>query len=282
MHDVTDEFSTLMSYGRGEVTYVLMDEMLALILDHLDDAAPGGLIGVYLYGSAATRQLQHDSDIDLLMLTSRSLTDGERTELVAPLLNISGWKGHAESFPEAASRRPIELTSLVYDDVHALTASPRLDFQYGEWLRTEFEAGTVPKSRVDPDVVILLATALHSNEALRGPKMDELLQAVPEALLRRCMVASIPGLLEELPSDQRNVLLTLARIVVTLEAGNIVAKDVAAETIAQRLSGNERGLLEYARAGYLGELSDEWADEVADATALASTLAALAYEADAR
>ncbi|NWN89134.1 MAG: DUF4111 domain-containing protein [Micrococcaceae bacterium] len=178
-----------------------MNGQLAPIMGHLEDAAPGGLIGVYLYGSATTGQLQPDSDVDLLMVTGRSLTDGERANLVALLLNVSGWKGHGESFPEAANRRPIELTSLVHDDVRPLADTPRLDFQYGEWLCTKFEAGIVPQSRIDSD------------------------------------------LLEEYSSDQRNVLLTLARIVVTLETGDIVTKDVAAQTIVQRQLCSLRRLL---------------------------------------
>ena len=111
-----------------------MDELLAPILSHLDQSTPGDLIGFYLYGSATTTGLRPDSDIDTLILTHRSLTDCERSGLVSLLLKVSGWRGHAGRFPDAAARQPLEVTSLVLD-------------------------GRLPQPVCDPEVVALLALA---------------------------------------------------------------------------------------------------------------------------
>ena len=83
------------------------DTAVGPVQDHLDRQDPGGVLGVYLYGSATTGGLRHDSDIDLLVVTRRSLTGGERAALVSVLLTHSGWSGHAADFPEVAHRRPI-------------------------------------------------------------------------------------------------------------------------------------------------------------------------------
>ncbi|MFI5563296.1 aminoglycoside adenylyltransferase domain-containing protein [Amycolatopsis japonica] len=232
------------------------------LLDHLDREDPGGVLGLYLYGSAAAGGLKPDSDVDLLLVTRRSLDEEERAALVSLLLRLSGWRGHADRFPDAVDRRPIELTGLVAGGEPA-----RRDFQYGEWLREEFVEGRLPEPADDPDVVILAATAHAAHRLLRGRALVEVLDPVPPELLRDAALRVIPGLLSEIDGDERNVLLTLARIVVTVETGRIVSKDTAAAMVGGGV------LLERARAGYLGTASDDWTGLSAEVVSLASALA---------
>ncbi|MFE1932523.1 aminoglycoside adenylyltransferase domain-containing protein [Streptomyces sp. NPDC059474] len=250
-----------------------MDELIAPLLKHLDRENPGDVVGVYLYGSASTSGLRADSDIDLLMVTHRSLTAPERAALVSLLLGISGWHGHAERFPDAAHRRPIELTSIVIADVHPLIDTPRCDFQYGEWLRPDLTHGHLPQPTNDPDAVVLLATTHSACRVLRGPAFGDVVTSVPSELLRKAVLAVIPDILEQIGGDERNVLLTLARILVTLDTGQIVSKDAAAEAVAQTLTTTDRDLLERARAGYLGTITDDWTGLTSRVTELAHTLA---------
>jgi len=255
-----------------------MDELLAPILSHLDQSSPGDVIGFYLYGSATTTGLRPESDIDLLILTRRSLTDCERSALVSLLLEASGWKGHAGQFPEAAARQPLEVTSLVLDDLRPLTVSPRCDFQYGEWLREDLLAGLLPQPSHDPDVVALLAAAQESHEVLRGQAFEDLLDPIPPELLRQALLAVIPDVVQEIAGDERNSLLTLARIIVTLDTGQVVSKDAAAQAVAPKLTEKDRVLLEYARAGYLGQISDDWSEQSSQAKTLAHTMAEFAKQ----
>ena len=255
-----------------------MDELVEPILEFLDREDPGDVVGVYLYGSAVSSRLRVDSDIDLLMLTRRSLTQSERAALVSALLCTSGWKGHAKTFPDAASRRPIELTSIVRDEVQKGAEWPQHDFQYGEWLRAGLVAGTLPQSATDPDSVILLATALSAHRVLRGPALEEIVPGVPQTMLRRAVIDNVPKILHELRGDERNTVLTLARSIVTLDTGKIVSKDVAVDVVAPMLIEPDRNLLEYARADYLGHVDDDWNDLTTEATSLAETLVTMAEQ----
>lgn len=248
-------------------------EQLAPVLLHLDREDPGDVAGVYLIGSAVSSGLRPDSDVDLLVLTRRSMRSAERASLVRTLLAVSGWRGHAERFPEAAGRRPVELTGLVIGEQRPVTADPRRDFQYGEWLREEFVDGGLPLPANDPDVVILAATAQAAHRVLRGPALGDLLAPVPREELSRAAIAIIPDVLEEGKGDERNALLTLARILITVETGRIVSKDAAAEAVAVSLAGEERTLMERARAGYLGIAADDWSGSASAARALARSLA---------
>jgi streptomycin 3"-adenylyltransferase len=251
-----------------------MDELIAPVLDHLDRKNPGEIVGVYLYGSATAAGLRPDSDIDLLVLTRRSLTIDERAALISLLLTVSGWGGHSKRFSEVADRRPIELTSVVIDDDdQSWRHKPRHDFQYGEWLREDLINGHIPHSEDDPDVITLIATAQLSHRVLRGPALSNVVTSVTPDLLKNAVLAVIPDILEDIDGDERNTLLALARILVTLATGEIVSKDAAAEAIAPTLTAPDRDLLQRARAGYLATAADDWTGLTTRVVTLAHTLA---------
>lgn len=256
-----------------------MEALLAPVLSYLDEYRPADLVGAYLYGSAASSGLRQDSDVDLLVLTRTTLYEAERASLVSMLLSVSGWRGHAAEFPDVADRRPLELTSLVVADVDPLPQTPRRDFQFGEWLRAELLDGHVPPAVSDPDVVVLLATAKSAHRVLRGQPLDALVAPVPPELLRHAQLALLPELLNDPAGEERFFLLTLARILVTIETGQIVAKDVAAQRVAPRLTGQDRVLVELAGRDYLGLAHVNWADHYHQVVALAPKLVGLIRQA---
>ncbi len=255
-----------------------VDSQLAPVLRHLERNAAGDIAGAYLFGSAVSSGLRPDSDVDLLVLTRRTMTTGERLALIDVLLGLSGWKGHSARFREAADRRPIELTSLVLQEVRPWTSAPRRDFQYGEWLREQLLEHHIPEPEVDPDILVLAATAQAAHQVMVGPPLRTLLDPVPPEMLREAMVASIPDILAEIEGDERNTLLVLARMLVTLDTGRIVPKDIAANAIVPSLAAQDRVLMERARDGYLGVEEDLWGDSTAATVALVHSLARRALD----
>ncbi|WP_449278933.1 aminoglycoside adenylyltransferase domain-containing protein [Leucobacter sp. GX24907] len=231
---------------------------LRLIQAHLAEHNPGTVLGLYLYGSTISRERGPDSDLDLLLITRASLGKDERQALTGLLLELSGWSGHAHTDPEAATRRPIELTSIAIGDEHPATHHSGHDYQYGEWLRSELYAGAIPEPQYDPDTPILLATAQSGHQRLHGAALSSLVSTIPEAMLRRAGLEVIPTLFDELTGDERNVLLTLARIAFTSSSGRIVSKSRAADWAAARLTTASEATLLLARAEYLGEASVDW------------------------
>ena len=246
------------------------------LVDHLRSRRPGDTVGIYLYGSAVAGGLRPDSDIDLLVLARRSLSTTERESLTRLLLSTSGWRGHRTPFPEAGDRRPIELTILVVGEDHPWVAQPHYDYQYGEWLRADISAGHMLRPADESDILLLVATALDCHRVLYGPALTEIVAPLAPETIRDAAVAVLPDLLDGLAGDERNALLTVARIVVTVETGRIVSKDAAARYIAEQLSDADRGPIELALAGYLGTADDEWSGRTAQVHDLASRLAARA------
>lgn len=262
------------------------------LLDGLAPVLPRSLMGLYLCGSAARGDPGPHSDLDFLGIVEHSLSAHQRHDLTAALLELSGWSGHAESFPDAAHRRPVEFTAVVGDDVAAWDDPPQMDYQYGEWLRAELvtatASGEAPEPLQNPDLVLFLADARQHYIALdipssqSSPPLEELLASPPQQLVAQTCQDALPELLGELSAsekssevigqddgpgelskvhgDERNVLLTLARMVVTVQTGRIVSKPEAAEQVMRQLTSTEADVLEAAAEEYRGQRIVDWAD----------------------
>mgnify|MGYP000902866182 CR=1 FL=1 len=66
-------------------------QALTIIKEVLDNQ----LVGVYLYGSAVTGGLRPNSDVDILVITNRGLSERTRRELAEKLMQISGRPGES-------------------------------------------------------------------------------------------------------------------------------------------------------------------------------------------
>jgi aminoglycoside 9-adenylyltransferase len=224
------------------------------------------VVAVYLFGSAVVGGLRPKSDVDVLVIVDRPLPEATRTKLVEGLMRISGPVG------DAMGRRPIELTVLSRSDIVPWRYPPTHQLVYGEWLRHEIENGRIAPSSADPDLAIVLKNVRDRSVPLLGPDASVVLDPVPIADVRRAMQESLPVLIAGMSGDERNVLLTLARMWLTAAEGVIAPKDTAADWAIAQLHGEEASLLDLARRGYLGEYADSWAGEEARVSALVTTM----------
>ncbi|MEU1983920.1 aminoglycoside adenylyltransferase family protein [Nocardia sp. NPDC019395] len=211
-----------------------------------------GLIGLFLYGSAVAGGLRHDSDLDLLAVVDTSLRCDVRKKLAGTLMRVSG------RWPRSGPARPVELTVVVHDELVPWRYPPRADFVYGEWLRAEFERGYLPAPAEDPDLTILATMVRNSSLTLFGPPADRILDPVPVRDLIRAIEAGLPELIAGPDGDERNVVLTLARMWITAETGAVISKADAAQELIPRLPAEHAAVLRLARAGYAGEAADSW------------------------
>ncbi|MGW4113623.1 aminoglycoside adenylyltransferase family protein [Actinosynnema sp. NPDC004786] len=221
------------------------------VVELVGDVLGGEVVGAYLHGSAVLDRLRPASDVDVLVVARRSLEPGERRALVRGLLDTPG-------------DRPVELTVVAHPEVRPWRYPPTGDFLYGEWLRGEFEAGAVPEPAPMPDLALLVTAVLAGDHPLAGPPPARVLDPVPRADVVRASTAAIPALLADVEHDTRNVVLTLARIWVTVATGEIRSKAAAADWAASRLPPRHRAVLEHAKRLYLGFRYDEerWSDEL--------------------
>lgn len=230
-------------------------DQLEKIVRLVDDTIGSKILGTCLHGSAVHGGLKPASDVDVLVVVADTLDDRERRILVDGLLLISGRRVGA---------RPVELTVVVQSGVRPWRYPPTCDFLYGDWLRQEIEADGPPQPQPMPDLALVFAMALAGNRPLSGPPPADLLDPVPPKDLVRASVDGIPALLDDLPGDTRNVVLTFARIWTTLATGEITSKDAAADWALVHLPPEHQPVLDHAKQLYLTRRYDEetWSDEL--------------------
>jgi streptomycin 3"-adenylyltransferase len=192
----------------------------------------------------------------VLVVSRRQTTRAEKQRLVDRLLAVSGHRTPAGRW------RRVELTIVVESEIRPWRYPPSFDFQYGDWLRDEFERGSLEPwpTTTNPDLAALITMVLLAGTAVLGPPPAEVFDPVPHDDLVRAIVGEIGLLLGDLDSDTRNVLLTLARIWSTVDTGVIRSKDAAADWALERLPEQHRPVLARARAIYVGDEDEHWGD----------------------
>nr|WP_312970279.1 aminoglycoside adenylyltransferase family protein [Brucella intermedia] len=233
--------------------HAAIPEEAAKALIVLQECLGSSLQALYLHGSAVNGGLRPNSDVDLLAVCDRNPAPETSALLVDRLMQISGRHPVAPGMP-----RCLEVMIFLRQDLAASRYPARCAFIYGEWLRDEFEAGIVPQAHTDPEYTLVLAQAGQEAISLVGPTREHLLPSVPHEDVRRAIADALPALIGNLAGDERNVLLTLARMWYTLETGTFVPKDAAAEWALSLVSSETAAALALAQAAYRGAAVDDW------------------------
>ncbi|MGD9941913.1 MAG: AadA family aminoglycoside 3''-O-nucleotidyltransferase [Burkholderiaceae bacterium] len=229
---------------------------LADALAVLERNLAGSLRAVHLFGSAVDGGLKPHSDIDLLVTVGAPLDEPVRRALMKDLMSISAWPG------TDATRRALEVTLIVHEEVVPWRYPPLREMQFGEWLRHDLQAGRIEPATVDHDLAILLTKARKHSLNLLGPPASTLFDPVPVADLVTALRDTVAHWNEQADwqGDERNVVLALARIWFSLATGAIASKEAAAAWALERVPDEHRAVLSMARAAYLGSAADGLAD----------------------
>lgn len=217
------------------------------VASRLQRALPDDLVAVYLHGSAVLGGFRWDrSDLDLLVLTGRPLTDAQTLALPAVLASVA--------YPSNG----LELSVLTAAEAARPTfPEPRFQLHVGTegWDRRM----TVADGRArggDRDLVLHVAVCRETGLAVVGPPPTTTLAVVPVEEIRAAAIDEIRWALEHDPPPEY-VILTAARAWRYVETGQIVSKTEAgqwaerrtpdAPVIAAALSRQQGGTVEVLR-----------------------------------
>ena len=244
-----------------------LPSLVSTVREILKQQLGSQLKALYLFGSATMGQLRPTSDVDLLGLIDGEIEPSAREALLLRLMSVSSCKDSS-----GRKNRPVELLLFQRASFDAGLSPPVCEFRYGEWLRSEYESGSVPGPVASHDFSILLRQARDSCLVLLGDSAADALPVISDEALRRAVLDSLEELLGNLRGDERNVILTLARMWWTIERGGVTTKDGAAEWAMARSSARVASALEIARDAYRGtrgrfDVDDSMALDVADALA---------------
>lgn len=222
-----------------------VDELIVTLTEQIRATLGERLVGIYLYGSLTTGAFDDASDIDLLVVTDTILPEvmvGQLRDLHQRFASgDSVWATEFEVsyIPKAPVRR--------YDGIDMV--HPRLDRGRGEKLYLMSH---------DSDWVVQRHLARELGVALVGPPPDTLIDPVTPNDMRRAMRdllrtwnealrADATGL--QRTGDQSYRVLSLCRILFTLEEGKVASKPAAARWAMERLESRWCPLIVRALAG---------------------------------
>lgn len=210
------------------------------------------LQAIHLYGSAVEGGLRPESDLDLLVTVASPPDEPLRQALLRELLMVSAPPGMNRTL------RALEVTVIVHNEVVPWRYPPRRELQFGEWLRGEILQGIVKPAVVDIDLAILLKKARQASIALLGPAAEELFEPVPTQDFYQALSDSLSqwNARPDWAGDERNIVLTVARIWYSTVTAEIVPKDVAAAWLAKQLPAELQSIVLEARQAYLGHDSN--------------------------
>jgi predicted nucleotidyltransferase len=241
--------------AKGRLQPAVEEQQLEQTLALVRDVLGRDLLGAYLHGSLVLGGLRPRSDLDLFVVSKRPTAREEKRRLIDGLMLISGSDSPGGLWP-------MELTIVVESEVRPWHYPPKFDFQYGEWLRPQFQGGDVEPwpTTTSGDLASLITMVLLANRPMLGPPPNEVLDPVPREDYMAAIVDGIDELLRDVDWDTRNVILTLARIWSTVATGDIRSKDAAADWALSRLPAEHRDVLARARAIYVGDQEERWVD----------------------
>ena len=235
-----------------------VSQVCAVIEHHLAST----LQAIHLYGSTLDGGLKPYSDIDLLVTVSERPDEAIRQALLLDLLTVSVLPG------EDKTLRALEVTVIAHNEVVPWRYPARRELQFGEWLRKDLLTGIFEPAVLDIDLAILLTKARQHSIALVGPAAEELFEPVPEHDFFKGLTDTMKkwNSFADWVGDERNIVLTLARIWYSAATGSIVSKDIAADWVLERLPIEYQSILHEAQQAYLGHIEDNLAAH-ADQTA---------------
>jgi len=225
--------------------YPEVNALLQELLESAQTILGDHFVGMYLFGSLASGDFDQDSDIDVVVVTGDEISGDLFSALQAIHARInagdSPWAIQMEVsyIPQHALRR--------YDPANAL--HPHIDRGRGE---------SLGMMQHDSSWVIQRYTLRERGITLAGPAPQTLIDPVLPHDLRQAMLAILKGWALQILEDpaqikhrggQSYTVLSICRILYTLQYGTVVSKPVAAHWAQETLDNQWTPLIERTWTG---------------------------------
>ena len=216
-------------------------------------------VGAYLQGSVAEGAADLESDCDFLIVVHRPLTAAAFSDLAALHASLprrpGHWSRHLEgSYPVAAALATLS----------GLGAG---------WAYVGHGSAVLERDSTHGNTPVLRRILLERGITLDGPAAKTLVEPIPDEVIRgysrRQLVECLRGFESWSTKDawsQRYSVLTVARLICSIETGQVVSKGGAARWASRRLDPHWRPLVEHvlARRGstpYADPPDYEWVEQ---------------------
>lgn len=222
-----------------------VNAILQKLLESVKNVLGSHFIGMYLEGSLANGDFDQDSDIDFVVVTDDAVSENLFSELQAMherIATIDSWCAiqlEGSYISQYALRR--------HDPEHAL--HPNIERGNGERLKMVYH---------DDTWIIHRYILRERGITLIGPDPKTLIDPISSNELRRAMLPTLKGWATQIlnnPNEiisrgyQSYIVLTLCRILYTLQLGDVVSKPKAERWVKETVSEKWKALIDRAWVG---------------------------------
>ena len=242
-----------------------VQNQLERLVSRLKEILKTNLMGVYLHGSLAMDCFNFQrSDIDLLVVTRRTLTPRIRSSVACALLTLS------------LAPAPVELSVIKRADLRPWRHPCPYDFHFSESWRGNFERFLAEPAyrwaapeRGDPDLAGHITVLRSRGKVLCGPPIEKVFPEIPRADFLDSILGDVLspefGIAGETISPVY-MILNVCRTLAYLRIGQILSKAEGGEWALRNIPLQHRAIVESALAAYR-EDGDDKALETTDLTA---------------
>lgn len=235
----------IMNMNINSPAYPGVNEILHVLRSNVKEVLGHQFIGMYLYGSLANGEFDEYSDIDVLIITEREISESTFSALEEVHKRInkidSPWANQIEAsyIPQTAMRR-FDPTNKFHPHMD------RGDNEVLHWMSHE------------SDWIVQRHILRERGIVIEGPGLQSLIDPVSSDELRRAVAGVLPLWINPILEDSSRIIkrgyqsycvLTLCRMFYTLRHGEIVSKPAAANWALENLNPKWRLLIERALNG---------------------------------
>lgn len=241
----SDEAVSARALIHSPTPYAEVNAVLQELMEGLRPILSSQLAGVYLYGSLTSGDFDRQSDIDVLVVTRDELSEDVFSALASMHDQIAGGDSWCATQLEVAY---VSCQALRRYDA-ATSVYPHLDRGKGERLQMKEHWS---------DCVVQRHALRERGITIAGPDPETLIDPVSEDDLRQAMRDLLPRWAESLFNDpselgrrgsQAYVVLSICRILYTLETGAVASKRQASDWARTALDEKWSSLIDRASAG---------------------------------
>jgi predicted nucleotidyltransferase len=244
-------------------------EQIRSFSDELSSVLGSSMVGLYLHGSLAMGCFNpNSSDIDLLAVSNEYLSLDKKRQLAELLLKESG------------APHPIEISTLVTNDLRVWQYPTPFDFHFSEMWREQVRADIEGESwkqwndkvRRDPDLAAHIMVVRQRGVRLNGEPISSTFPAVPSSDYLESILEDVSGALYDIMDHPVYAVLNTCRVLAYLADGQICSKKEGGVWALDRVPNNLRSTVATAMSVYAGGIGREEfdPDKLAEFSAYAS------------
>jgi predicted nucleotidyltransferase len=233
-----------------------VQDQLETVVSRFHEILKTNLVGVYLHGSLAMGcfNLQR-SDIDLLVLTRRTLTPRIRATVARAFLSLS------------RSPAPVELSVVKRTDLCPWRHPCPYDFHFSESWRGDYERFLADPAHIwvapesgDPDLAGHITVLRARGKVLYGPPIEKAFPEIPRADFLDSILGDVLSHEFGIPSETIPpvyMILNVCRTLVYLRTGQILSKAEGGVWALENIPPQPKAVVEAALAAYRADGNDQ-------------------------